>query len=329
VNDIDQPRNGNRRYLGCLVAAAVFGALLATVWVLRDRSDAPDTLGTARSRSGSSREDPSQPPRRSSTAAPRRDRTPPPRGGYTYQPITAELPPETRKPDQDELESSIRDFAEETWSRYQEFALDGGWQLLQFTIYEAPRSPRVVVQRNGRLTPVKSAGKADSDSPTPPGGILGGYAEGLRRLVDAMPASPPPSHQVTGEWRTQWIEAFTDALEWRSTGTHRMRSDGAIEADMRLMFDCEALRWSLPPAKQTFRAKEDEPAGFYADLFAGLFAVRVLAAKILEAPDDAARRDLIEKYFENAAFEEARNTWCKEAFWKERFPHKWVVVREP
>ncbi len=329
MNEADQPRNGNRRYLGCLIAAAAFASILGGVWLLRGRSDAPDAPDSTSAWSESSREEASQPPRRSSAAAPRRERSTPPRGGYTYQPVTAELPPEIRRPDDDELETSIRDLAEEIWAQYQEFALDGGWELLQFTIYEAPRSPRVVVQRNGRLTPVRSAGKDASGTTTPPGGIFGGYVEGLRRLADAMPDAPPPSRQVTEEWRSQWIDAFTGALVWRSTGTHRMRSDGAIEADMRLVFDCKALHWSLPPEKQTFRAKENDPVGLYGDLFAAIFAVRVLAAKILEAPDDSVRRELIEKYFENAAFEEARNTWCEEEFWKERVLHKWVVVREP
>ena len=206
------------------------------------------------------------------------------RGGYTYQPFTAEMPFERRELEAGELESSIRESAEATWERYQEQMFSGCWNTLQSAVKRS--SERSYVRSDGRLEPVSNA----------------------------MPGAPAPARQFTEEWRSKWIEHFSNGLEWCSTGIHRMRSDGAIEAEMQLTLGF--VSW-FPPDKPTFGSYLED------------YAIGELAGRIVKAPSETARRELIERYFEQASAEYLQRTWLLRLRSFTLPLYKWVVVREP
>ena len=93
-----------------------------------------------------------------------------------------------------------------------------------------------------------------------------------------------------------------------------MRSDGAIEAEMQLTLGF--VSW-FPPDKPTFGSYLED------------YAIGELAGRIVKAPSETARRELIERYFEQASAEYLQRTWLLRLRSFTLPLYKWVVVREP
>jgi hypothetical protein len=335
--------------LGFLVAVVVFA--LALFFVARARHiDAPTGETAETTEPGPSG---TQPVRRTSPSAgetsepgarddsDRRDR--PGESRYTYTPVsdlrrtwTLKLSPEEHR------SKPIQALSTSTLDEWIGPTADGAWAYLQFLLVTMTKWGSMI-DAEGRLHPISEEARRTA------------WQSGESALAEQIKRIAPPKlrPELRRKIRTEWHDAFLDCLRWESTGMCRMRSDGALEAEFRLLLDMEQASSRLPPGSSCFTKQELEllaksgtnpqkeqftsnARGMYplvedvmVEALVATMPLEIFCSILSSRKSDADRRELINNKYHLTVLQMCRGAWSKDTLHEVDHPHKWAVVVDP
>jgi len=345
---MSQPVHRDPPVLGTFVALLVFVLALAFVGRLRGHGDPASKTGATPAKREAEEPlspQPAAPPSDNPDEETRDEPLDHPRsagGRSSYVPIR-DPRSWTLQPSQRELRSKQFDkVADELLNQCLGETADGCW--LEFEMSLARLTPlKHYIDAEGRLHPISTGNRQEQGPP------FFGPPEDLNKRF------PPPEIRpaLREKLRVEWMAAFRKCLRWDSTGMCRMRNDGALEAEFKLLLDMEKGFELLPPTPTCFTRKEidqlaetsvnppkkDDPASknpakevlgeMFDSYLIELQPIELFAFVMAARKTDESRRELIETKFHLAVMQFCRIRWSTQQEFELNCPHKWAVVAQP